>query len=237
MAIETPAPLGKATAATRAYERLRRDIVTGRLAPGRKLGIDFLSERYGAGAIPIREALNRLASDGLVTRHDQRGFFVATVGIDDWRELVMTRCWAESQALEVSIANRDQAWEESIVLAAHRLSRTPFTLSEDLFDLNPDWEARHREFHMALLSRCGSSYLLRFCEDLMNKAERYRYLADSKVYASRRRDDEHRGIMDAAIDGDGDRAVTLLREHYSLSLAVAERAVPEFLGIARQPAS
>ncbi len=219
----------KATAATRIYERLRRDIVTGRLAPGLKLGIDFLSERYAAGAIPVREALNRLASDGLAERHDQRGFFVAGVGIDDWRELVTTRCWAESKALEVSIANRNQDWEETVVLAAHRLSRTPFTLSEDLFDLNPDWEARHREFHMALIANCGSSYLLRFCEDLMNKAERYRYLADSKVYASRRRDDEHRRIMDAAIDGDHAGAVALLCDHYSLTLAVASNAVPDFL--------
>ena len=70
------------------------------LRPGQKLLIDFISERYGAGLNPVREALNRLSSEGLVERKDQRGFFVPPVSIEGWRELVKTRCWLEGKALE-----------------------------------------------------------------------------------------------------------------------------------------
>ena len=56
----------KITAATSVYERLRQDILNGELRPGQKLLIDFISDRYGAGLNPVREALNRLSSEGLV---------------------------------------------------------------------------------------------------------------------------------------------------------------------------
>ena len=52
-----PAP---ATLASSVYDRLRADILTGELEPGRKLRIEFLGKRYHTGHSPIREALNRL---------------------------------------------------------------------------------------------------------------------------------------------------------------------------------
>lgn len=68
----------------------------------------------------------------------------------DIRELVKTRCWLEAKAVEESIANRDQLWEENLVLAGHRLSRTP---RADLGQsADPEWEQRHREFHLALIA-------------------------------------------------------------------------------------
>ena len=60
-----------------AHERIRRDILNGELFPGEKLQIEGISDRYGIGIAPVREALNRLSSEGLVERKSQRGFFVA----------------------------------------------------------------------------------------------------------------------------------------------------------------
>src|SRR3990172_5019394 len=80
------------TLASSVYERLRQDVLTGELLPGHKLRIDALRLRYGVGASPVREALNRLVSEGLVTLEDQKGFRVAPVSLDELRELTHTRC-------------------------------------------------------------------------------------------------------------------------------------------------
>lgn len=213
----------KATSATLVYQRLRHDILRGELKPGQKLQIDLVSARYGVGTNPVREALNRLSSERLVDRHDQRGFFVPPISLERLRELVKTRCWLESKALEESILHRDQAWEDSLVLACHRLRRTPWDLPEGSLTGNPEWEERHRAFHRALISACGSSWLIGFCDDLMAQAERYRHIAMASVFPTRIGNDEHRAIMDAALDGDIALAQQRLIEHYQLTLAIIER--------------
>jgi len=219
----------KMTAATAVYQQLRQDILKGEFKPGQRLQIDALAERYDVGTNPVREALNRLSSERLVDRHDQRGFFVPPISLDGLRELVKTRCWLETIAVQESIAHRDQAWEENLVLAYHRLSRTSWSLHSDEQAGrpvgNPEWEQRHRAFHLALIANCGSRWLIGFCEDLMYQAERYRYIAVSSTYPNRITNDEHRGIMEAAIDGDAALAVQRLKDHYQLTLMIIENQI------------
>jgi DNA-binding GntR family transcriptional regulator len=219
----------KTTAATLVYEKLRQDILKGDFKPGQRLHIELVAGRYGVGTNPVREALNRLSSDRLVDRKDQRGFFVPPISVADLRELVKTRCWLEAKAVEESIANRDAEWEENLVLACHRLSRTPWAFPDQ--SSNPEWEQRHREFHLALIANCGSRWLIGFCEELMYQAERYRYIAVTATYPMRIVNDEHRGILEAAIEGDAVLTVKRLIDHYQLTLTIIEdqirTALPE----------
>jgi DNA-binding GntR family transcriptional regulator len=187
--------------------------LAGELAPGQKLRIELISRRYRTGQIPLREALNRLSSDNLVERRDQRGFLVAPVSADDLRELTKTRCIVEGAALRESIAARTAAWEEGIVVAYHRLSRAPHSLARNEYRTNPDWEPLHREFHRSLIAACGSRWLLDFCMQLADQTYRYRQLAFRHAFPLRGSAHGHRAIMEAAIDGDADRAVQLLQAH------------------------
>lgn len=75
------------TLASSIEERLRRDLISAVFMPGEKLAIDTLREKYGAGASPVREALNRLSAEGWVVLSDQRGFRVPTVSVDQLEEL------------------------------------------------------------------------------------------------------------------------------------------------------
>jgi GntR family transcriptional regulator, carbon starvation induced regulator len=224
----------KLTAATAVYERLRRDILNGSLRPGQKLVIDLISDRYGAGLNPVREALNRLSAEGLVERKDQRGFFVPPVSIEGWRDLVRTRCWLESKALEEAIANGDRAWEELIVVAFHHLSRTPWKRSDEDTTTNPDWEERHRAFHLALLSACGSAILVEICGDLMDKAQRYRFISVAS-HPDRNTVEEHRRIMDAALDRQPGLAIDRLVEHYQTTLRHIEEQIAPWSTIGIDP--
>lgn len=202
------------TLATAVYERLRRDILGGVLKPGQKLQVEFVRERYQVGNSPVREALSRLSSNGLVERREQRGFYVAPISADDLRELIKTRCWVEGLALRESIANRTPQWEEALVLALHRLSRVPRALDSATFATNPEWEQLHRAFHLALIRNCGSRWLLAFCEGLIDQAYRHRQLAVAKMYPERNEAAEHRAIVQAAIEGDADTAVRELEAHF-----------------------
>ena len=202
------------TLATGVYERMRREILCGDLPPGEKLRVEHLRDRYGVGASPIREALNRLSVEGVVLREDQKGFRVAEVSVAELDELIKTRCWLEATAVRESIAAGGDAWEEDILLAFHRLSKAPRSADAESFEINPAWETLHRAFHMALIGACGSRWLIAYCEHLNDLADRYRQLAIREAYPRRNEQDEHRAIMDAAIARDADSAVAALHQHY-----------------------
>jgi len=218
MAEGSRGPDGAGTLASTVYRQLRHDIVKGILTPGEKLRIESLRDRYGVGGSPIREALNRLCSEGLVSQRDQRGFCVAPVSVDDLQELLRTRCWVNEIALREAIARGDEAWEEAIVLAFHRLLRTPERLPDAPDTPNPEWEQRHRTFHSALIAACDSHWLRGFAEMLFDCADRYRHLS-GHVRAQPQRDiaGEHRAIMEATINRDTATAVRLLNEHAILT--------------------
>ena len=205
-----------------AYHRIRRDVLLGELFPGDKLQIEAISERYGIGAVPVREALNRLSSEGLVDRKSHRGFYVASISISDLEELVKTRIWLETLALTESIKHGDDAWEDELVVSCHQLARTQRRLPEDAGrEISEEWEDRHKAFHMLLLDRCGSAWLLGFCSTLMDQAVRYRNLSMNTNPSKRRREGaaaEHQAILHAVLDHDVERACALLAEHYRITL-------------------
>lgn len=205
---------GAATRATSLFDQLRADLLAGELEPGSKLAIEALAERYATSATPLREALNRLVSDGLVQRREQRGFVVAPISADDLAEITKTRCWLEERALRESIAAHSTEWEEALVLAHHRLARTPRSLSDQRFEDNPDWEPLHRAFHRALISACGSRWLLSFCDQLADQHHRYRRLSAPRAFLKRGVKSEHQQLLEAAIEGRADDAVALLRTHF-----------------------
>ena len=80
-----PAPAITRTSAI--YERLRREIIQGTLLPGEKLRIEALRTRYNVGGTPLREAMNRLSTEGLVAQSEQRGFRVTPVSADERDEV------------------------------------------------------------------------------------------------------------------------------------------------------
>jgi len=201
---------------SKAYAQLRAAIIAGELEPGRKLKIDELRQLYGYGGSPIREALSLLTSDGLVSRLEQRGFNVADVSQEEFSELLKTRCWLEERALRESIVHGGEEWEEQVILANHWLAREPRSRDEDgTFVANDAWESRHKAFHMALISACGSSILLRMCDQLYDQNIRYRILSGSSAYPGRNVSDEHASIMQAALDRNADQAVTNMIDHYN----------------------
>ena len=211
----------KSTLASTVYQQLREDLLGGGFEAESKLRVEWVVSKYGAGASPVREALNRLASEGLLGRHDQRGFFVMPVSAAELEELTRTRCWLEEKALRESIAHRTAEWEEQLVLALHRLGRASRISPQDLSSsLNPDWEKLHRTFHRVLISACRSRWLVGFCDQLSDHAYRYRQMANDGESIQRDDFGEHRLIAESALDGNADGAVQALIDHYQLTASM-----------------
>ncbi len=214
----------KTTAATSIYNQIKDDLLRGVFPAGSRLNIKEIADRYDTSINPVREALSRLAAEKIVDQREQRGFAVPVLTEKDLRELVKTRCWVEEIAVRESIANMTEDYELDLVTAFHRLARTNFADADG--NPNPDWEARHRAFHLALIANCGSSWLYSFCDHLMFQATRARYLAvTSRKDDGRLRNDEHEGLMKAAISGDADETVRRLRAHYTKTLDLVTEAL------------
>jgi len=203
----------RTTMASSVYDQIRLDILTGDLRPGEKLRSEYLRARYQAGISPVREALNRLATERLVCHEDQRGFHVAGVSKAELIELTKTRCWLEEIALRESFERGDEAWEEQIVLTFHRLSRTPRSLDESGYAFNAKWEGLHSDFHNALITSCDSHWLLGFCQQLVHQVDRYRQLTAAVSYPKRNERDEHQALMEAAIKRDANAAAAIQCSH------------------------
>ena len=207
------------TLASLVYERLMEDILKGKLAPGLKLRLQVLKKDYDVGNSPLREALNRLSENGIVIREENKGFRVAPTSIEELEELIRTRCWLEEIALRKSIKNGNDDWEERVVLAFHRLSKVS-TTSDPNFYISREWEERHREFHLAIISACNSGILLGYCTQLHEKTLRYRNLAAVVKYRERHELEEHRALHAAILDRNADRAVELLNRHYRITAEI-----------------
>lgn len=205
------------TLASIVYERLRADILKGNLEPGLKLRLQVLKQDYDVGNSPLREALNRLSENGMVVREENKGFRVAPTSVEELEEMIRTRCWLEEIALRESIKNGDEHWEESVVLAFHRLTRVTAAGKDPLYYTSREWEQRHREYHLAVLSACRSDILLGFCTQLHEKTLRYRNLAAVIEYRERHELEEHRAIQDAVLNRDADLAVELLNKHFRVT--------------------
>jgi len=223
---KTPKPAGgdvETSLTTAVLDRLRADILAGELLPGEKLRLEHLTERYGSGRTPLREACSRLAAEGLVLASEQRGFRVMPISRSDLLDLTVTRQRIESLALRDAIAHGEAAWEARVHAAWQHLQTVP---RGGRSGLGPVWEDGHRELHAALLSACDSPWLLRFRTILYDQSERYRRLSVVVAGAPRDIDREHAELVRASLERDAERAVALLVEHLAKTKDLVLRGHP-----------
>jgi len=205
------------TLASQAQELLRKDILSGQLAPGQRLRTRELQARYGLGLSPLRESLQRLSAEGMVVNDEQRGFAVAPVSVAELEDLTVARTALESIMLPMAITKGTADWEADIVAAFHRLSRTPLPLDPAALQDASLWEMRHRAFHQALVAGCGSPWLLRMHAQLVEQSERYRKIRilhhQERSAQVRDVNAEHQAVMDAVLRRDAAQAIDLMHRH------------------------
>jgi DNA-binding GntR family transcriptional regulator len=220
------------TAGERVYRRLRADIIFGRLRPSQRLKLEVIKEAYGISISTLRELLNRLTSEGLIVAESARGFAVAPVSPEHFKEIAQLRLLLESHALERSFFAGDMEWEGRVVAAHHKLA----SIERRLANGGPrDDELLKRydsEFHQALLSACGSKILLEAHASVFDKY--IRYLMIAVIFRGDAASLEHRQLLDCALKRDAATAKKILTSHIQDCVAYTlAKAPPELLG--REP--
>lgn len=215
-------------AAAPVYDRLRGDIISGVYAPGSALRFAEMQKRYGLGVSRLREALAQLAADRMVVREVNRGFRVPEIGLENFDDIAAMRLRLEPGAFRVSIENGDEAWEERIVVAAHRLDRAFRRYeTETVSEVQDVWERCHRAFHVALIDACGSPMTLHFCSVLYDHFDRYRRLIGFDEPAQQRLAKQHRALADCAVERDVDAAEQMMVAHVEQTVKVVRGALAE----------
>ena len=216
---------GKPTIAGQIEAQLRHDILHGILAPGAKLNLDKLRISMGVGLSPLREAVTRLVSEGLIEVEAQRGYRVVPISVANLEEVCALRLELEPYALRKSIEKGGLDWEAAVMGALYRLNKTDRIPGDPASLAN--WEAANNAFHLTLIERCGMPLLIKMYKQLVSLNDRYRHIYLKTVEVQRDVIDEHTAIAQAAVERRSDDATALLTRHierstHNLRLLIAD---------------
>ncbi|ANW32748.1 GntR family transcriptional regulator [Ketogulonicigenium vulgare] len=199
------------TAGESAYQRIRSDIIFGRLAPALRLKLDQARQHYDISVSTLREILYRLCAEGLVQAEGQKGFTVTPVSQQNFRDIAAMRDFLETYALRQSFQRGDVEWEAEVLAAHHRLSRLEAKMLAGGRDHAADWKRYDWAFHRALIGGCGSQVLLATHARIFDQYLRYQIIA--VIFRGEVAADEHRALLDCALRRDADAAAAILSRH------------------------
>ena len=188
-------------------EQIEEMIAVGKLKPGQHLDETVLAEKFGVSRTPIREALIQLASMGIIVIRPRRGAIVAEIGPQQLIE--MFEVMAELEAMCARLAARRMSPAEHAILKAAHLACTE---ARDKADSDV-YFYKNEEFHQQIYIGSQNTFLEEQARVLQRRLRPYRRLqlrVRNRVTASF---DEHGAVVDAIIEGKGELAAELLRQH------------------------
>jgi DNA-binding GntR family transcriptional regulator len=217
------------TKAEVAYELVREQVLRGDLVPGAVIPQAALARELGVSTTPLREALRRLMTEGLVELDAHRDARVTRLTVEEARDLIEIR-----RSLDPLAAG----------LAAERRTRDDLALiretADELLPLRTDPGPAelltHRRFHVAIYTASHNQMLVQTLDGLWDKADRYRRLAleDGRTEEDLdRTHTEHLAMVDAIAAGDSTAATAVMLAHVEASLGA--RAVARLTSAAAQP--
>jgi DNA-binding GntR family transcriptional regulator len=206
--------LKRVTAAVQASETLRRAIVNGELRAGETLRQEELAARLGVSRIPLREALRQLEGEGFVTSTPHRSVVVATVSMEELREISEIRSLLECRLLGLAIPKHTP---ETIRVAAQAIEE--IDADENALD---HWAASNWMFHSALYAPASRPRTLALAASHHLHTERYLGLHIRYMNYKEEGQREHRALLNLVKKQKVDEAVALLDKHINDVVAMLE---------------
>ncbi len=207
------------TLSDRVTAELHRLILIGVLPAGSALPIQELAERFATSAMPVREALRRLAALGLVDIAAHKGARVRDLTLSDLEDTYRMRLTLEPLAVSLAADRSDETVAQRALEALDRHERH--------LDAGELEQARgaHSDFHFGLYRASGSRWLVRAIEPVWQNSERYRFSARRGDSDPHRSHDEHMRILQAYRAGDPAAAERAMREHLEGAMTRMQAAI------------
>jgi DNA-binding GntR family transcriptional regulator len=197
-----------------AYTQLRVKILSGEFEPGQTLNQATLARTIGISTTPLREALRRLKSEGLVELDAHRDARVTELSLEEARDLLEVRRSLDPLAVSLAAERRTRGDIKEIRDAAEGLE--PLRHGFGVDDL-----IAHRRFHTALYRASHNELLIATLDGLWDKADRYRRVGLAAERSEEERADkasEHARLAESVIAGDVEGAAAVMRQHIATSL-------------------
>jgi DNA-binding GntR family transcriptional regulator len=197
-----------------AYALVRNKILTNEYGPGTALNQAVLARDLGISTTPLREALRRLKSEGLVELDAHRDARVTGLSAEEARDLLEMRRALDPMAAALAAERRARSDITEIRTAFAKLK--PLPDEPEVADL-----VAHREFHRAIYIASHNELLITTLDGLWDKADRYRLLGlqDRRDTAERAETEAgHRALFEAVLSGDSQLATKVMRDHIRSSL-------------------
>jgi GntR family transcriptional regulator, rspAB operon transcriptional repressor len=191
----------------RVHDHLRQEILANRLPPGTVLQEVALSDSLGVSRGPVREAIGRLAAEGLVVVRPRRGAVVASLSKQEFLEAYQVREALEMLAVRLAVPRLDDDSRRRLETLVQRMAEHAARNDVDGF-----FEA-NGEFHWAIVEASGNSRLQDAYRQLIEQMGRYRTRSLKLRGSLKRSIAEHRTVLRAINAGDADRAAHLVSEH------------------------
>ncbi len=207
MTAETATPVENLTLWQRVHTHLREEILSGQLPAGSELQEVALSKTLGVSRGPIREAIGRLAAEGLVTVRPRRGAVVRALSSDEFIEAYQVREALETMAVRLAVP---KLTAEN--LAALERAIDDMSARGAAGDVQGFFEA-NTAFHLVFFDAAGNRMLADLYRQLRAQIDRHRLRSLELRGDVRRSIAEHKAILRAAKAGDVERAVHLVSEH------------------------
>ncbi|HIU67046.1 MAG TPA: GntR family transcriptional regulator [Candidatus Caccomorpha excrementavium] len=191
----------------RVFSRVREDILSGKYKDSEELKENTIAAELGVSRTPVREALRQLELEGLVSIIPNKGAYVTGISEKDIHDIYIIRSYLEGLcarwACEHITEEQIEAMEETIYLSDFHARKGH---NEQLVELD-------NRFHELIYEASNSKILNHVLSDFHQYVERVRKITLSSSERAAESNEEHRLILDAIRNRDGDKAETLAHEH------------------------
>ncbi|MDD5922889.1 MAG: GntR family transcriptional regulator [Eubacteriales bacterium] len=189
------------------YEQLKMQILEGKITPGTRMMEVSLAEELGVSRTPVREAIRKLAKDGLVIIEPRKGAYAAEISAKDINDTLIVR--ENLEALASSIAAKVVTSDE-IEELERMIDDYEVAVNEGNIDVMIEKDAN---FHRHIIKYSGNKTLMSLYEKVQELTLRFRYLYYEKPSRYTSMPDEHRTIIKALKSGDADMAYMAANYH------------------------
>ena len=195
-----------ASATQRIVESIATSIVERRLMPGTKLAEQKLADIFEVSRTIVRQALNQLSRDRLVTLEPARGAFVATPSVEEARQVFEVRSMIEAAMVRQLAASITDA--QVAELRGHLRAEREAVARTDV----PGRTRLLADFHVLLARLLGNEVLAQLLADLLSRSSLISLMYQSS-HSAEHSQDEHERIVDALQRHDARAAVRLMEQH------------------------